>query len=283
MKENESENQHKDIVLSPLELNEWWEKITFQLREIEKQKKRRQIRVISVIIILLSLGGVIGYDTLLRPDVFTAEKGNRYITLRDGTTVTLYRGGILREEKSLLSKTREVALQGDAVFRVTPLKDRPFIVHANGYEARVLGTVFKVTQGPDGFKLDLYEGKVAVTRNGEHGEAYVLSPQQRFTNYGSEKVAAVTPLQESVSGRIGSTTLPEPHSIRLQFTGCHLAEAVSVIEKIYGLKVQFPASYKDKLISMNLSEMTGEEVLENIALTLGLQLTKYDQYYQLEN
>jgi transmembrane sensor len=284
MKDKENYKE-KDATLSPEELKEWWESISSQLAQIEKEKKkkRKQAGVAGIVIVLLGLAGFIGYNAFAGPDVYTASKSDTNITLRDGTVVTLMKGGMLSVEKSMLSKTRDVELKGDAVFRVTSSKDHPFIVHGEGYQAKVLGTVFKVTQSEKNFGIELYEGKVAIRRNGDTADEYVLHPRQRFTNYGHVQVAAIVPIRKSVVNTSDVKKSTAESSVHLQFTGCRLQDALEVVEKTYGIRVGYLSVYQDKMISIDLNGMTGKEVLQNIALSLGLQLTEHETGYQLEN
>jgi hypothetical protein len=285
MKDKENHTQKKDTMLSPEELKEWWESISSQLAQIEKEKKtkRKQAGIAGIVIILLGLAGFIGYNAFTGPDVYTADNSNTEIKLSDGTLVTLMKGGRLSVDKSMFSKTRDVELKGDAVFRVSPSKDHPFIVHGEGYQAKVLGTVFKVIQSEKNFGVELYEGKVAIHRNGDTADEYVLHPRQRFTNYGHAQVAAIVPIRKSEANTSNLKKSTEESSVHLQFTGCRLQDALDVVEKTYGIRVGYPSVYQDKMISIDLNGMTGKEVLQNIALSLGLQLTEHETGYQLEN
>ena len=71
---------------------------------------------------------------------------------------------------------REVKLVGMARFDVRHDNKRPFTVHAEGLDARVLGTVFDVSTYPGASrKVTLYSGKVQVCDAGG-GPAETLKP-----------------------------------------------------------------------------------------------------------
>lgn len=121
-------------------------------------------------------------------DKYYAESANRKIILADGSVVILLPGSQLTVEKSFPQDTRIVDLKGNAVFTVAKSK-HPFIVHAEGFSTKVLGTVFKITQTGNSKTVDLYEGKVAVSYAG--APVAFLKPHQKWTNFGISRTAAV--------------------------------------------------------------------------------------------
>ncbi len=100
-------------------------------------------KIAAVIILLLSLGGIFTYTMFIRPDVYLAKSENRIIRLEDGSVVTLLPGAELTVAKSFPADTRVVDLKGDAIFSVAKSKLHPFVVRADGFSTKVLGTVFK--------------------------------------------------------------------------------------------------------------------------------------------
>ena len=70
--------------------------------------------------------------------------------------------------------------------------------------------------------------------------------------------------------------------INLEFDEARLDEILSVIEKTYGVTVKYPAEYGAISITMSLKERKEEAVLQALALTTGLTLTKNEKVYQLE-
>jgi hypothetical protein len=289
MKDNETkdqekeQDQEKDTELTPEELQELWEKSYEKIVVTERQKKMKLLGAIGAVVIIAGMLGVVGYDRMISSDLYLAQDGNLEITLQDGSGVTLLKGSSLSVEKSFPARTRDVYLKGNAIFRVTKSKEHPFIVHGTGYQAKVLGTVFKITQAQKSFKVDLYEGKVAVSKSGDQDDVYMLRPQQTFNNYGNVKVATVSPIvKESEHVTNSPTTIKKP-SVHLRFNGCQLKEALMVVENTYGVQISYPDGYGEKSIAIDFNDMPVEAVLQNIALSLGLQLKEYDKKYQLEN
>jgi ferric-dicitrate binding protein FerR (iron transport regulator) len=266
--------------LRPLSLEEqqqMWENIK---RAIDaKERRKRLVKIISVAavtVILLSLGIITGYNTLTKPDVYFAETENSNIRLADGSVVTLLKGAKLTVEKSFPADSRDVFLEGDAFFKVTKSKEHPFIVHGSDYETKVLGTVFKVMQNGNNFNVDLYEGKVLVYRKGSK-DATVLKPQQTFSNLGIPEVTSIT----KTAAKMSVETEAKP-SI-LTFNECPIRAAVEVIEKMYGVRIYYPAGFENLKITVSLSNASADSFVKSLAVQYNLKIKRNnDSTFELE-
>lgn len=108
----------------------------------------------------------------------TIPRGQTYkITLSDGSEVWMNNDCRLVYPNYFTGKERRVKVEGEAYFKVAPDAKHPFIVEANGIEAKVLGTEFNVrSYGNADTHVTLIKGKVAVKTEASH-EA-VLTPGQ---------------------------------------------------------------------------------------------------------
>ena len=108
----------------------------------------------------------------------TIPRGQTYkITLSDGSEVWMNNDCRLVYPNYFTGKERRVKVEGEAYFKVAPDAKHPFIVEANGIEAKVLGTEFNVrSYGNADTHVTLIKGKVAVRTDASH-EA-VLTPGQ---------------------------------------------------------------------------------------------------------
>lgn len=66
------------------------------------------------------------------------------VTLPDGTEAYLYASSKITYPSVFVGDAREVALEGEAYFKVRHDASHPFIIHASGAETRVLGTELDV-------------------------------------------------------------------------------------------------------------------------------------------
>lgn len=250
---------HKDIVSIPS----------------TKSFRTHLYKIAAVIILLLTLGGVFIYSLFIKPDVYLAKSGNSIVRLEDGSVVTLLPGAVLTVEKSFPASTRVVDLKGDAIFSVAKSKKHPFIVRADGFSTKVLGTVFKISQSGKKKAVDLYEGKVAVSTPGV--PVSFLKPNQKWTNFGVAHTTAVISLKpvKNSAGRITSI-------LSLSFNDVPLKEVVTVLESNYHTKVQYPKEAEDKKITADFTGGTVGENIESLAFILGLEVQKKENTYILK-
>ncbi|MGE6397052.1 FecR family protein [Chryseobacterium scophthalmum] len=273
---------NKEPQIEPLsnhEAEQDWLAIIGRIRVHEAKKRKRKIfRFASATAasILLLIGSILTYNVYISPDVYFAKDNNTVITLKDGSQITLLKGAILKVEKTFPSDTRDVFLEGNAVFKVTKSKIHPFIVHAGNYQAKVLGTVFKVTQTGSAFNVDLYEGKVQVAKNEAPKEVFTLHPSETFSNLGSLKVATISATNKQEM-EITKTTAS------LSFINLPLKDAVTIVEKTYGIKVYYPINEAASIISVNLEKVSSENTIKFIAAQLDLNCKKNnDKTFELE-
>jgi transmembrane sensor len=273
----ENKNIIKDFSIAQEE--QAWQNILIGIRANERKKKLRRLRIYTTVAatVVLAIFGLIGYNTFFKPDIYVAEQQNSEIKLADGSFVILSQGGKLTVEKSFPADTRDVFLEGDAIFNVTKSKKHPFIVHGKGYQTKVLGTVFKVYQTGKLFKVDLFEGKVLVYRNGHSKEPVAIQPRQTFTNYGSPNVASVTTADEVI---ISAT---EDKKATLIFDECPINDAVQVIEKTYGIKIHYSTELKNTKITITVPNATADAFIQTLGIQLNLNTRKNnDSTFELE-
>lgn len=282
-----SEDKYQLEPFTPEDELRVWKNIKKGVRKKERRKQQFRYGIAAAIILMLSLGGMIGYNTQIKPDIYVAENGNVDVKLEDGSEIRLFKGARLKVEKSFPADTRDVYLEGDALFKVAKSKKHPFIVHGVNYQTKVLGTVFKVMQKGGSFDVELYEGKVSVHKNGNPSETFTLKPKQTFTNYGIPAAASVIPTKEKSESVVAEPevkkALESTKPLAITFNECRVKDAVTVVEKSYGIRVTYPHEMGMEKISLSHRNTSPEKLLETISLYLNLKLMKSnDTTYQLE-
>ncbi|MCC7523541.1 MAG: DUF4974 domain-containing protein [Chitinophagaceae bacterium] len=114
--------------------------------------------------------------------VFTCAKGERkLVTLPDGSLLHLNAGSTLRIDPEFAKNNRYVYLSGEALFDVKHNESLPFIVHADSYDVKVLGTLFNVKAYPGDAtnEVALLRGKVEVF-NRNNAQKTVLAPNHKL-------------------------------------------------------------------------------------------------------
>ena len=84
------------------------------------------------------------FNTLIVPYGKRSE-----ITLSDGSKVWLNSGSKLVFPAQFATNSREVYLEGEAIFEVTHRQKQPFLVRSKDHQIQVLGTVFNITNYTD--------------------------------------------------------------------------------------------------------------------------------------
>jgi ferric-dicitrate binding protein FerR (iron transport regulator) len=151
------------------------------------------------------------------------------ITFLDGTKITLNADSKLKYSNMSIEGKREVYLDGEAYFEVSPNKELPFIVHSGGLSTKVLGTKFNVKafEGENEIVVSLVEGRVTINAN--NNEKTLSSKQQLTydTKTGKEKISSFN--FEEVIGWKENV---------LVFNNVSLEKALVKIERAYGVKFE---------------------------------------------
>jgi len=110
--------------------------------------RRFRARTLLVALLLIVAGGGMLLTWLYREQgykIVTTDAGMKTkIRLADGSSIILNAGSTLRYPEKMDKGIREVYLNGEAFFDIKHAASRPFIIHAEKMDVRVLGTSFNV-------------------------------------------------------------------------------------------------------------------------------------------
>lgn len=112
-------------------------------------------------------------DRVAQSEVSTKTGSRTKIQLPDGSSVWLNGGSKLVYDNIHFGETmREVTLTGEAYFDVVKNKEKPFIIHANKINVRVIGTAFniKAYPGEKNTEASLIRGSIEVTMKNSRGK-----------------------------------------------------------------------------------------------------------------
>lgn len=112
----------------------------------------------------------------------TALAEKKSIRLPDSSVVILNAGSELEVDKNFGAHNRSVSLKGEALFEVAQNAELPFIVAVEGYDVKVLGTVFNVKAYPGEKKSEtsLISGKVEIYLKHTTTAYKTLLPEEKF-------------------------------------------------------------------------------------------------------
>lgn len=170
------------------------EKIKDQIiQQLSKPAKRVDLSVwvyrvaaILALPIMLGIGWYLGSGRNTAETAMcevTAPKGQiSKCVLADGTQVWLNAGSTIKYEPTLSGKIREVSLDGEAYFKVSKNKHKPFVVTTKYAQIKVLGTVFnlKAYSGDNKVETTLEEGSVEFSMNGSSAKPVELKPGEQI-------------------------------------------------------------------------------------------------------
>ena len=176
------------------------------------------------------------------------------VALSDGSFVRLDQGSTLRFAGG--GESREAWLSGRAFFGVASDPQRPFVVHTDFGETRVLGTRFDVRSGDDELRVIVIEGRVAVTST--RGRAIELTKGQVATM--------------ASNGDFSVATVDDPYALldwddgTLVFQGTSLAQVVEEVAAHFGVTVTVEDELSTRRITAWFGDDSLDEVVESICL-----------------
>jgi len=147
-------------------------------------------------------------------------------TLPDGSVVTLNSHSTLIYPEKFSGKFRPVTMLGEAFFKVTPDKTKPFIIKVNGVTVRVVGTSFNVKSRNDKTQVIVETGIVNVS---EKTKNINLSPGEKVLVTKKDGLLA----KESIKGRLYNYYAT--HELVCDETPLH--ELVSSLNEVYGAHI----------------------------------------------
>lgn len=207
------------------------------------------------------------------------QKGSRsQIVLPDGSKAWLNAGSTLDYPVKFNGKTRDVQLKGEAYFEVVKNSEKPFYVHTNSFDIKVLGTGFNVRAYPDedSAVTSLVHGSVEVIVGKKEKRTILLHPNEKITlpvNSGIDEAA------KEINDKAILKTLPEKMIVvedtvqletawinnKLAFDKTSLGNIALVLEKWFGADIRFKDENKKNL---NFHGVYDGESLDEILYTL---------------
>lgn len=164
-----------------------------------------------------------GWNTLEVP------AGKDYtVVLPDGTEVNLNSATSLRFPSSFDGDRREVEVRGEAYFKVAKNESKPFIVHSDAGNVKVLGTSFNInTYEPGELRASLVEGSI---RAESHGNSQLLRPgEEAISNRFGEMQKRTFKKEDVLSWMQGV----------YHFEHSTYASLAKVLERCYNVQVVF--------------------------------------------
>lgn len=158
---------------SSIDENKAWERFQQRVSPAATRKPsfvQRLLQLKAAAILLLVAGAAItGWLLLNRAGdskQITAQTAQNTLTdsLPDGSVVVLNKKSSIVYPNRFTGAARNIALQGEAFFSVTPNKEKPFTVTVNNIAITVVGTSFNIRAEKDSTEVIVETGIVRVSR-----------------------------------------------------------------------------------------------------------------------
>ncbi len=253
-----------------------WEKAALEIRPKPRISRRLLVAVLAAAAVVVALvGGTAVLRRTPRWSEYVTAAGHRTVMhLRDGTQVTLAPKSRLRFAADYGRAHRDVYLDGEAYFQVTPDSQRHFRVHTTGSVTEDLGTAFVVRAYTDQLATEVVvtEGRVSLSRGDATVDAVVLGLRDLgrldATGAGPATVRRGVDVDLYLAWTKGVLT----------FDGAPLRDVVAVLERWYAVDIQLADStFAPRRLTATFRDEPIDLVLQRIALTLGMRVDRADE------
>ncbi|MEW9306215.1 FecR family protein [Labrys neptuniae] len=219
----------------------------------------------------VAIGGLaVAGSSLLRQHLFadhsTGAGERATITLPDGSTALLNGDTALNVSFDAAHRHLEL-LAGQALFQVRPDAGRPFVVAANGGQARAVGTVFDVDIRSQEVVVTVVEGQVDVTAGAGPGTGVLAAADQRVRYGTGRQPFAAEPVdaESETAWRRG----------KLIFNQRPLGDVVVEIERQRRGRIVITSARLQSLEVTGVFELADpESVLSTLEATLPVKVTR---------
>ncbi len=221
----------------------------------------------------------------------STKKGSRTkIQLPDGSTVWLNADSRLNYDKSFNINLREVQLTGEAFFDVVKNTQKPFIIHTQSAEIKVVGTQFNVKSYPGDrtTETSIVKGQVEITLTKHDNKKYFLKPNQKMVVLNDENLLQEN---ESINKKLETNSIPLLQNLtykpgdtvsveaawtvdKLSFVDESFDEVSKKMERWYNVEINFKTN--------NLADLRLTGSFKNENLQQALQALQYIEKFSFE-
>ncbi|MEP2025104.1 MAG: FecR domain-containing protein [Reichenbachiella sp.] len=219
-------------------------------------------KIAAAVLVMIGMGWFTYMSRQVETLELLAEDSQQAVQLVDGSQVSLNQGSSLTYPNKFNGAERKVELKGEAYFEVAHNPKQPFLIQTDEVVVQVLGTTFNVNNAnADSIIVTVDTGKVLMTVGGNQE---TLPAGYQGVYYRSSQQ-----LVKIISERTGMHNYWRTKT--LSFSGATVAQAVSAIEDIYEVKIDFSnADIANCKINVDFQDEKIEHVLEIMSETLNL-------------
>lgn len=216
-------------------------------------RKTNWVRAAAILLVVVTCGLLLKLTLGSSEPKMIAMQSHETIlidTLPDGSVVTLNKNASITYPETFTGDTREVALEGEAFFNVTPDKSKPFIITANEARIRVVGTSFNVKTG--------YTQTVVIV---ETGVVEVSKKENEVTLNPNEKATVSKDKENPVKQQVTDELYNYYRTKEFVCNNTPLWRLADVLNEAYGVKIIIT---DDRLRNLPLTTVFRNESLDMI-------------------
>lgn len=233
-------------------------------KQIPLTRRPNWMQVAASLVLLVSCGWLLSYFVLGTTTTLVADNQVITETLPDGTQVTINKGSSLSFNSRFRGDSRDVVLDGEAFFDVTPNKEKPFIITADAAKIKVVGTSFNVKSSAEATEVIVETGIVEVSKK---TEMVKLLPKEKATVLKSQPA----PIKADVDDALYSYY----RSNELVCNNTPLWRLVDVLNQAYDVQVTIEnPELKSLPITTTFKNLPIDSVLLTISETFNVQIDK---------
>lgn len=190
-------------------IDDAWNRMQQRIPQGEQQKTTAPVKSfnkswlrIAATVITVVCAGWLGYILFTKNKVepvtiVAVASANKVVTdtLPDGSVITVNKKSTLSYPSLFEGSTREVVLNGEAFFKVTPDKQQPFIIHVNDVIVRVVGTSFNIKSEKGKTEVIVEAGIVQVTKS---NRTVKLLPKEKVITAWKDSTLAKDSVQDEL-------------------------------------------------------------------------------------
>jgi transmembrane sensor len=244
-----------------------WQRFQERIHAVPTRRKSfGWIRIAATVIIIAGIGMLAYLTSNQSPEQLTVTALQTVLndTLPDGSVVTVNKGSAISYPGKFKGDTRQVKLEGEAFFHVTPNKEQPFIVSVNDVQVTVVGTSFNIKTINGNTEVIVESGIVRVTKAGKTVE---LRANEKLLVSGNDAVLNKEPVVDHLYNYYRTR----------QFV-CEdtpLWKLVEVINEAYGSKIIIEdPELRNLLLTTTFDNESLDQVLNIISITFSIEVRK---------
>lgn len=220
------------------------------------------LRIASAAIILIAIGFF--YYNSNKITTVTAQNISTFAKLPDQSEITLQPGAKLSYDNAFNKNVRNVSMEGEISFNISHNKLKPFTVHTQNTQIKVIGTVFDVKSNDISTELNVISGKVRFTPDSIPVSFECTKNMYAKYNCNSKHITVGSPLWNCSITKKSNT---------IQFKNTPLNEVCSILNQYYNAEIRLSKQNENLKLTTTFQNKNINEIITIINLTLDTNIT----------